>query len=1194
MGLHLCQPVCVWAAPKGLPEVLESIESLVSSLPEPLPSSGAVVLDSADGAGELEVASVHSGGSRTATLAQDTTPNWFDIVGEVQTDSLREAGMTDPRSVPTSTGLPVLPNDRYVQGLHSQQPPCQVPCLSVVVSPGYAPELVPLPWQVPLEARDAERQVAKHLRHDCFPFSTQVLASRPQPSRAFATFVAIPEWVTYAGLSGVVMDARASTLGQDGPVFAAYLSRPTTAQEICREAGFYSIGQCVILVGSSMEQLRDDEQVFLQNGALVRLIRAACADDWARPAPSLDTIIADDEFQGFPGPPPTIPVPRALMLLHASGRSFFAGPRSPGRTIHSDIIDFVGVQPGSVTFHSPSDGWAERVSHRGVLPRGIIVLADRVPGPEQPIVVFLDLRPVAGAIHFICPQHPWLGYADLERLLPRPIPPGWRLTAVGGNRRDDHLSVQHRDTLVLGLVSVLDPEPPGDEPEDPGPPDGWDEDEDGEEEAHTDDQSQGSTRSRSRTRARSSSRAAGGQPSPSSDPSFEGSFQRGKDLQPPAGLGAKNCSWPQAASSPYPAIRSLPCHGQADFALGDRFALATLEHVYRHRYFGAPWLSPVDLRTVYIGGPDQTCMPAVSCAAMQQRVQQASPFADMVSLALCEHNNDFGMVGCRLPDLPPPSGPFYLDSGTAAALAGTHFLGERNPPQHHLPFFAQPAPVAADVVDDGPFQAIALVFVPEYPPDTLVAELQVGLDVPTAIARFQAVRQAESKRRFDRLVPARPQLSMHYATFLAFADWFEGTIALFDCTRYNGTAYSVSVPPVMNRRSLLSVAGIRPEQGVEVYVADRPFPLQDADAVGMQTGFTVHFVLPNHSPFAVAYFEDLLLSALGWASHVDPPVLPDHWLYLVSDDAPSFFHVQAARRRLLREDIAACLGYQAAQMRIIPTVPRLLDYCDFGAYAQHVLIVTQFPLEDPATGVRRGSYLLDLRPLHAGLTWGFASGSSVRAQTLVDRFERICPASHYVSISGATPRHEDAGLFFDFEPGQVLTVDFRVLPDSSSDGVPSEGETSSDSDDWDPSDGPDFSGRRAIDSSAGADCCRSRSPVAERGSSSHEPADNAHGLCNRCLPPGHSEYVIIAAWSRGMWNEVFGQQAYRLGTLDFTSALLLAVGGLALSGLALAACWPGGASILLLCGFWHRGRRHVDFLCFCMVLCLMTDLLPRC
>ena len=274
MGLHLCQPVCVWAAPKGLPEVLESIESLVSSLPEPLPSSGAVVLDSADGAGELEVASVHSGGSRTATLAQDTTPNWFDIVGEVQTDSLREAGMTDPRSVPTSTGLPVLPNDRYVQGLHSQQPPCQVPCLSVVVSPRYAPELVPLPWQVPLEARDAERQVAKHLRHDCFPFSTQVLASRPQPSRAFATFVAIPEWVTYAGLSGVVMDARASTLGQDGPVFAAYLSRPTTAQEIRREAGFYSIGQCVILVGSSMEQLRDDEQVFLQNGALVRLIRA--------------------------------------------------------------------------------------------------------------------------------------------------------------------------------------------------------------------------------------------------------------------------------------------------------------------------------------------------------------------------------------------------------------------------------------------------------------------------------------------------------------------------------------------------------------------------------------------------------------------------------------------------------------------------------------------------------------------------------------------------------------------------------------------------------------------------------------------------------------------------------------------------------------------------------------------------------
>ena len=157
----------------------------------------------------------------------------------------------------------------------------------------------------------------------------------------------------------------------------------------------------------------------------------------------------------------------------------------------------------------------------------------------------------------------------------------------------------------------------------------------------------------------------------------------------------------------------------------------------------------------------------------------------------------------------------------------------------------------------------------------------------------------------------------------------------------------------------------------------------------------------------------------GWAETFELPVLWQKWIYLVTDDEPCFFQVRPERRPVIRNDIAAHLRYDRAGLQLIPAVPRLADFYDFGALAQHVLVATQFPLRDPVTAVRRGVYILDLRPLHAGLTWGFTAGHTIKAQILVDRFERACPHSHYVSISGARPRHEHDGLYFDFDEGQV-------------------------------------------------------------------------------------------------------------------------------------------------------------------------------
>ena len=144
---------------------------------------------------------------------------------------------------------------------------------------------------------------------------------------------------------------------------------------------------------------------------------------------------------------------------------------------------------------------------------------DRLLPRDQSIVIFLDLRLVAAGLSYLCLAHPRLGYDDLEGLLPRLIPAGWRLTVLGGRRRTEHLEVSHRDTLVLGLVSVLDPVDVA-PPDSPAPSEGPGLEEDGEEESPTEDRSQSSTRSRSRVGV---SRRAD-RVSPSSDRSFHGSF----------------------------------------------------------------------------------------------------------------------------------------------------------------------------------------------------------------------------------------------------------------------------------------------------------------------------------------------------------------------------------------------------------------------------------------------------------------------------------------------------------------------------------------------------------------------------------------------------------------------------------------------------------------------------------------------
>ena len=380
-----------------------------------------------------------------------------------------------------------------------------------VAAPFYGPELFQANLLLPCDPADATRQVARQLRQLALPFAGVVVEACPQPCASCLVFVVLPEWLSFAGGSAVVLDMRSTVRDDRGPLLAAFLSRPTDCSEIRREAGAFAIGACDVYIGNSASPLDEHEYVTVPSGTTIRLSRVGPPRTGYLP-------LSHHVCRRSPvlvGPVPRIPQPKVLLLLHHSGKFLFSGSASPEVPLRDAIARFVGANHEEVTFHTPRDNGFAGATYRGVFIRDVLAILERREPIDGRTILFLDLRQVGASFQFLCLEEPKISYDALEAVLPRPPPLGWRLAVSGGRRYRHHLSVQHCDIVILGFVHQAD-----------GPADFYSlsssseappSDEDGEEENDTDDASVGSTRSPSRPLP-----PAGGGASPSSDKSYKG------------------------------------------------------------------------------------------------------------------------------------------------------------------------------------------------------------------------------------------------------------------------------------------------------------------------------------------------------------------------------------------------------------------------------------------------------------------------------------------------------------------------------------------------------------------------------------------------------------------------------------------------------------------------------------------------
>ena len=595
-------------------------------------------------------------------------------------------------------------------------------------------------------------------------------------------------------------------------------------------------------------------------------------------------------------------------------------------------------------------------------------MADRERTQLGHIVIFLDLRQVAAAIQFVTLSSNELTYDQLDGLLPRRPPHGWRMVVKGGRRHSEHLVVQHGETLQVGFVHVSVLVPDFDSDSSLG---GSDDAEEESEEEEEDPTSNASTRSRSLRRGMSPTK-----PEPSSDHSYE----------------------------PGPSYDNL--RKQHDTAFFHAWSIPDV--VSDTLCDGQPWALFEDLPNLVSTAQACKGLSYVGCM-IDHRVPDVGPGPNT---HLGGHGRDGR--GWQELGLPPEDG----------GLQGT------DPPEFQIPRPQAGQGQLQPVTDTA---ATFLIYAFEYAPEVLRVRLQFPAGIEHVTHVLQQAREELAARRQPCLVPVHPQPAADYGIFLATPAWTRDVYVLYDLTRLNGTIFSAHISPAVDRASILSVADVDSHLDVQVFVHDLPRPLQQHEVVRVSTGYCISIVPRQHPPFAVASLADMLLSSAGWNAQIVLPLAPDRWLHVLTDTEPCRFRLDPARRLYLRNDLADMLAYEVEDLTVQPAQPRILDHLDYGVRAHSVVVATQLLARRAEASEIRTIFLLDMRPITAGLAWGVANHGRVRAESLVARFDSQCPAGYRSQITGGRPLHTDEGLYFEVRPGEVLYVDYVARDVVSSD-----------------------------------------------------------------------------------------------------------------------------------------------------------------
>ena len=378
------------------------------------------------------------------------------------------------------------------------------------------------------------------------------------------------------------------------------------------------------------------------------------------------------------------------------------------------------------------------------------------------------------------------------------------------------------------------------------------------------------------------------------------------------------------------------------------------------------------------------------------------PFPPLLTFGLCglpeqwSHwpyvDKQWPLLTCRVPEGPPPGRFPSQDQGrqmTTERAGLWPFAGPGVPPPELT--IERPDPLAGHATAPQPFQALFLIYRPDFSPELVEINLGAPCSVNSALAAASVARHPQDRHDFPVLVPVYPQTHAGFGLVLAQPDWeFNGVHVLFDCSELDARMFSLAIASVVDRASLLSIAGVAANAPVLVYIGGSPWPLEPRTPVRPQEGDCISILPVEHDVMILASLEDMLLSAQGWRQEYDFPGEHNRGLWILTDAEPFRLAMPTDNRRRIRRAIAEELGCPPDLLRITPTRVQVVDHADRGHLTNAVIVaLCQFvagniPVEDETFLDEVGPTLLGRLPEHERLRGFWESATLI--ETLLEHF----------------------------------------------------------------------------------------------------------------------------------------------------------------------------------------------------------------
>ncbi|CAE7700405.1 unnamed protein product [Symbiodinium sp. CCMP2592] len=868
-----------------------------------------------------------------------------------------------------------------------------------MLSPGYHAETISFPLGIPCDVDDLVDTAARQFGELRPKFSDRVIPVRPQPLPEIATLLVAPDWTAYSSLSVVCLDLRDVGNSSLGPLAAVYVTRPTCRAELCRQAGIYGVQPCRVFIGTESDPLEEDEAVTLANGCVVTFLSG---DLHPNPATDLQYRLQLPHTWRPDVAPPVPSRPRALLLLHQSGRYLFRVQASQ-LPVDEAAARFVGVDRAAVEFHTPQGDGCSRLQHQCVDTRGILALVD--PGilpPDVPqYVVFLDLRQVGSTIKYLVLERPWIPRADLLVLAGRRPPPSWRLRILGGRLRRTRLEVQQGTTLTFGFEFVDASEGSEDsassssvdasqESEEEGDTDAQDTttapaDSDGEH-LFADDprflRSASPSRDRSRSRSRHSPCAS----------------SRSRPSRSPNALRAGALTAALSAASP----------------TGAEGAFLSIQHFDVYRDGLLPVLHAADRAGPSVATSSVLVLLLCICFILWARTRTRL-------FRFSRPSYTRGPLGCKT--LVPLPCRHASDRQRVSRLRRvTQDFGDDwpLPLEDDSPEHSSDEPESSDVVSDSGSVAWAtiLIYAPLYAPEWLTLALHFPSTYGEAVAVIQAERDPVPARRFPFLTPADPQPIPGVGVFVALAPYTHAPKVVFlDATRWDGRCYATLAPDYLSPAVLRSLCALDPTSDAAFFVGHDAQPLPDEASIHVSSGLAI-IVAPVRTPLPAAISIDTMFQRPSlWSQHfVFPP--DDSVAYCVVEDQQQvLFSYQNERPTQYRRQLAAALGISYAELVLHPANPRVIDATLDGVSCRTIVAAAR--LSAVNRHPQKFLVLLDCRAFYAGWLSILVRDGLLCIRTVEDALFRDLPAGWSLSIPEVPP----GVLQYQVIPGQVLQAE---------------------------------------------------------------------------------------------------------------------------------------------------------------------------